>query len=107
MYCKQCGKEIADNSVFCQHCGCKQDAKTTPSEKKIIEITTTTINLSDKSKKWLVIYGAWFLMTLIFLFYDEEDYYEFSMFLIYAIFLPYVIWGGVWLYKKKSSKDSK
>lgn len=25
MYCKHCGKEIADNSTFCQYCGGKQD----------------------------------------------------------------------------------
>lgn len=25
MYCKHCGKEIADDSKFCQHCGGKQD----------------------------------------------------------------------------------
>ena len=29
MYCKHCGKEIADNSTFCQYCGGKQDAATT------------------------------------------------------------------------------
>lgn len=28
MYCKQCGKEIADNSSFCQYCGGKQDTLT-------------------------------------------------------------------------------
>lgn len=25
MYCKHCGKEIADDSNFCQHCGGEQD----------------------------------------------------------------------------------
>ena len=25
MYCKHCGKEIADNSVFCKYCGGKTD----------------------------------------------------------------------------------
>lgn len=24
MYCKHCGKEIADDSKFCQHCGGSQ-----------------------------------------------------------------------------------
>ena len=25
MYCKKCGKEIADASRYCQHCGCFQE----------------------------------------------------------------------------------
>jgi len=25
MYCKNCGKEIKDDAVFCEHCGSKQD----------------------------------------------------------------------------------
>ena len=25
MYCKHCGKEIVDDSKFCQHCGGKQE----------------------------------------------------------------------------------
>lgn len=28
MFCKHCGKEIADNSTFCQYCGGKQDTVT-------------------------------------------------------------------------------
>lgn len=26
MYCKHCGKQIADDSAFCQYCGGKVDA---------------------------------------------------------------------------------
>ncbi len=25
MYCKNCGKEIDDNSIYCSHCGARQD----------------------------------------------------------------------------------
>ena len=27
MYCSKCGKEISDDSVFCQHCGCPIKSK--------------------------------------------------------------------------------
>ena len=28
MYCKHCGKEISEDSVFCKYCGEKQDENT-------------------------------------------------------------------------------
>lgn len=97
----------------------KQDAKTTLPEKKTIESPIIKTNLSDKSKKWLFIYGVWALLNLIFIFikcnnyasnyffpFDDWDleYYDFSEFLVYVILLPFVIWGGMWLHKKNQQK---
>ena len=50
MYCKHCGKEIADDSLFCQHCGGRQSVSTTNNstdantdtqrKEKVVEIPT-------------------------------------------------------------------
>ena len=93
MYCKHCGKEIADDSKFCQHCGGKQeDSFASPTnnevrseepkkQEKVIEIPTIKTNLSDNQKKWIGIYVAWALLNFIFIFikgtYDGSNRYFF------------------------------
>ena len=37
MYCKYCGKQIADDSTFCQYCGGKLDERTNNGEQSHIE----------------------------------------------------------------------
>lgn len=53
MYCKHCGKEIADNSNFCQYCGGKQDINTTTNrqDSKVgdLEIEETIVNESQET----------------------------------------------------------
>ena len=80
MYCKHCGKEIADDSKFCQHCGGKQeDSFASPTnnevrseepkkQENVIKIPTIKTNLSDNQKKWIGIYVAWALLNFIFIF---------------------------------------
>ena len=81
MYCKHCGKEIADDSKFCQHCGGKLDASIT------VEATNNTesergqvVNkvelkhtfekrhialFSKKYQKYWVIYVIWVFINII------------------------------------------
>lgn len=78
MYCKYCGKEIADDSIFCRYCGGKQeesipsstsfDVKSEEPKKKekVIGIPTIKINLSDKQKMWCEIYAVWVLLNFFF-----------------------------------------
>ena len=40
MYCKHCGREIADDSRFCQHCGKPQDSL---GQRKLFGINKTAI----------------------------------------------------------------
>ena len=93
MYCKHCGKEITDDSKFCQHCGGKQeDSFASPAnnavkseepkkQEKVIEIPTIKTNLSDNQKKWIGFYVAWALLNFIFIFikgnYDNTSRYFF------------------------------
>ena len=93
MYCKRCGKEIADDSKFCQHCGGKQeDSFASPTnnevrseepkkQEKVIEIPIIKTNLSANQKKWIGLYVAWALLNFIFIFikgtYDDSNRYFF------------------------------
>ena len=81
MYCKHCGKEIADDSKFCQHCGGKQDGfvsvetvSNTESEKK--EVTSKVefkhtfekkefSIFSSKYHKYWIIYVIWVFVNII------------------------------------------
>lgn len=85
MYCKHCGKQIADDSRFCQHCGGKQDilldsTKNEESDSKkesvngrVIEIPTIKTNFSDKTKWILFGYGIWFVFNLYWLFAGDKS----------------------------------
>lgn len=131
MYCKHCGKEIADDSKFCQHCGGKQDtvSDSTQSDEsvidnesskgKVIEIPTIKANFSDKTK-WLIFgYGLWLVLNLYWLFagdkssnaancfqpFSEELFSSMSYYDI-SEFIVYVIGvplaiWGILLYRKK------
>ena len=75
MYCKECGKEIAVNSKFCQFCGVKQDDSIVNKpidrhKEKIITIPKIQTNFSPKTKKIISWYSIWFIINLIFLVVD-------------------------------------
>ncbi len=47
MYCKKCGKEIPDDSIFCNHCGTNQketSSADSKQEKKPDELATVSVN---------------------------------------------------------------
>ena len=96
MYCKHCGKEIADDSKFCQFCGGKQDilsdstknaesdTKKESTRGKVIEIPTIKTNFSDKTKWILFGYGIWFVFNLYWLFAGDKSEYAASYFQPFA-----------------------
>ncbi|MBX3164391.1 MAG: zinc ribbon domain-containing protein [Bacteroidetes bacterium] len=55
MFCKSCGKQIDDDSVFCSHCGTKQSANvnevSATTEKVVANPQTVNVNLSFGSIK--------------------------------------------------------
>lgn len=57
MYCKYCGKEIADGLVFCKYCGKKltSEEKLTEIVSENKELTLPTVNEKKSINKWLII----------------------------------------------------
>ena len=96
MFCKHCGKEIADDSKFCQHCGGKQDTSitleatnNTESERgevvNKVELKHTfekrhTALFSKKSQKYWLIYAIWVFINIIIWnmgsSYVEHDFFD-------------------------------
>ena len=132
MYCKNCGKEIADDSKFCQHCGTAQlevqvneptPVVEQPKKEVVIEIPSIKTNLSNKAKIGIGIYSVWFLVNLLCMFLDANSashasrkfypfdsdlirYYDFTEFLVYTIIAPLAIFGlyKLWKYIKSTKK---
>ena len=67
MYCKHCGKEIADDSKFCQHCGGKQlESEVRGNEAPFGKIVSKLF--SNINKKYLYAYIIWVVINTIFKF---------------------------------------
>lgn len=114
MYCKECGKEIADNSKFCQFCGKKLENVKSLNLNELID--KFKINISDKTKTFISYYVVWVIINIIcFIFYDKYSdasswlfpfvssdlgCYDWSEFLLYTILVPYLLYFGIKQYKK-------
>lgn len=115
MYCKYCGKQIADDSAFCQYCG-ENQTKEVPIK---IVAPKRKIELTNKGKVWIGVYAVWFLLNLAAIFLkgqSETDYffpwgwrgkwewevenYDISEFIVYALIVPIVTYG-IYLFGKK------
>ena len=136
MYCKYCGKQIADNSKFCQHCGGVQDDNSSQStqtdsqstvshNQKVVEIPPIKANLSDTTKWWIVGCGIWLVLNLYWLFAGDKSssaseyfqpfsekmdssysYYDITEFIVYVLGLPLIAWGLAMLNKKLNEDNT-
>ena len=134
MYCKHCGKEIADDSRFCHVCGGPQDVDSSfikvkeekSKEENGIYIPKVKINFSDSAKCWTVACALWLILNLYWLFADKgyssadsnflpfcrhlDDwcgYYDLTEFIVYVFGLPFIVWGIMLLKEKLDEKDDK
>ncbi len=61
MYCRNCGKELPDDSKFCPNCGSKQDGASKRGSSNLFSFIT---NLYRKHKAICIIYGVWGLLHI-------------------------------------------
>lgn len=117
MYCKGCGKEVADDSKYCQYCGIKLVNNADATNKRSLLLSALArVKLSNKAKTILSYYMVWFVINMICLiFYDKNRdasdwlfpfvstdlrYYDGSEFILYTLLIPYLIYWGTTLYNK-------
>lgn len=122
MYCKGCGKEVADNSKYCQYCGIKLVNNTDATNKYSLLLSVLAkVKLSNKAKTTLSHYMVWFVINMICLiFYDKRgrasDWlfpfvstdlrdYDSSEFILYTLLIPYLIYWGTTLYNKSKKSN--
>ena len=121
MYCKHCGKKIADDSRFCQHCGGKQTEESVSSSR--------WNDFIARHKKLSYSYLIWLSINLIALLCGmatpnkEEDFtrfrrfdkvyscdffpfesnhigsYDISEFIVYTIAIPLCLFAMIKLYR--------
>ena len=74
MYCKGCGKEVADDSKYCQYCGIKLVNNADATNKRSLLLSALArVKLSNKAKTILSYYMVWFVINMICLiFYDKN-----------------------------------
>lgn len=74
MYCKGCGKEVADDSKYCQYCGIKLTNNANATNKcSLLLSVLAKVKLSNKAKTILSHYMVWFVINMICLiFYDKN-----------------------------------
>lgn len=74
MYCKHCGKVIADDSKFCQHCG---ELINTSLDNVVNDNHTKTISnggfLTSFNKKYMFLYVIWLVLNILFLCLGESE----------------------------------
>ena len=117
MYCKGCGKEVADDSKYCQYCGIKLTNNANATNKcSLLLSVLAKVKLSNKAKTILSHYMVWFVINMICLiFYDKNrdasDWlfpfvstdlrdYDGSEFILYTLLMPYLIYWGITIYNK-------
>lgn len=111
MYCKHCGKEIADDSKFCQHCGGKQlESEVRGNEAPFGKIVSKLF--SNINKKYLYAYIIWVVINTILLisgggnigatssfypftsdsgYYFNYHCYDSTEFITYVILIPLLV----------------
>ena len=112
MYCKHCGKEIADDSAFCQYCG--EQLQEQEKKKSSGPLWNRFKSLSKGWQITIMIYAIWFLTGLCVLvglgpYGKYKDYYLSEVLwpvLLLVVILPLVAFF-FWYYFTRLRKTEK
>ncbi len=88
MYCKFCGKEIDQDSLFCKHCGTSLSSETSSSKVSLKGLTSLKAwftSLSKGKQICLMVYFLWFWIAFVIC-SSEDDFIV--LFPILAIIIP-------------------
>lgn len=106
MFCKNCGKQINDNSKFCMYCGCNVDEKDNIISHDETEPSTNT-NKPPKSScvKWLIFYSLWLTFCIVGTILDFQSrshpIHPLIPLFVLGFVVPFIIWG-IWYIRKKN-----
>ena len=129
VFCKHCGKQITDDSLFCKYCGGKQDVEVgnyKDSKESSFRIDKhISVFLSEKKKKYLLLYIIWAIIHIIFWMYGKDyingnyprdkffpftvdyrssffnvDYYDSTEFFVYVLLTPLILYFYVQYWHK-------
>ena len=110
MYCKHCGKEIAEDSKFCKHCGEPQRSDQQSVTIKPIWIVYFIWALVNfyllMGEKWNVS-SSYFYPSLLSTYKDvhwNKDTYDFSEFVVYVFVIPAILYV---VYRRNITKIDK
>ena len=110
MYCKYCGKQIAEDSFFCKYCGEKvsDGERTNPSQSKV-SIKEKFATLPQKYQIAIISYIIWFLVWVCVLIgnsYDRRFIENYVLsFIMFTILFPFIIVSSIYIYKLRNKKN--
>lgn len=98
MYCKHCGKQITDDSLYCQFCGGKQDVEESTEKKgdKNVESSVSSeknnsiLLLTPLKNKYLTLYLIWVIINILcWMFGKRSVYYNYDYHSPKEFFFPF------------------
>ena len=78
MFCKNCGKEITDESKFCSGCGCLQNESDNNLNVQLPTNNLSEIKIVNKIKKTYIFSIISAIITLIIRLSTQQTYYSWS-----------------------------
>ena len=111
MYCKHCGKQIADDSCFCKYCGKDVSEKVQPFTTLKGSIKEKFTSLPLKHQICIITYTVWLLGWICVLIGNSGDRHFAENyvlpFFLFTILFPFVFVSSVYLYQLWKNKNKE